>query len=80
MKKTRQAKAPYVADAVAGWKTSPKPLQAVFSQVQVPFEHEDWSLLCAEEQQSRTKDYMLKDRKRGFAISSDGQGMCECRL
>lgn len=48
------------------WKTSPKPLQAVFSHVQVPFEQEDWSLLSAEEQQSRTKEYMLKDRNRGF--------------
>jgi hypothetical protein len=51
------------------WKTSSRPLQAVLTHVDVPFEERDWSHLSPELQAQHTAAYLQEDRATGFDLA-----------
>jgi amino acid adenylation domain-containing protein/non-ribosomal peptide synthase protein (TIGR01720 family) len=53
-----------------------QPHQVVYRQVYLPFEVEDWSNYTASEQEERLREYLQKDRQRGFDLSQAPMMRC----
>ena len=51
------------------WEETDKPLQVVARRVQLPFEHEDWRGCAPEEQESRLRRFLDRDRARDFDLA-----------
>ncbi|MEL6332127.1 MAG: condensation domain-containing protein [Cyanobacteria bacterium J06554_1] len=51
------------------WEEIDKPLQVVHRQVTVPIEHQDWRDIDAADQPQHYKDFLVRDRQRGFDFS-----------
>jgi amino acid adenylation domain-containing protein/non-ribosomal peptide synthase protein (TIGR01720 family) len=51
------------------WENLDEPLQLVRTGVALPWRHDDWRALSADEQRGRLADYLRADRERGFALS-----------
>ncbi|WP_270171314.1 non-ribosomal peptide synthetase [Paenibacillus sp. SYP-B4298] len=50
------------------WEGLSEPHQVVYSDVELPYVHEDWQNLSAEEQTSRLAGYLEQDRRQGFDL------------
>jgi amino acid adenylation domain-containing protein len=51
------------------WEDVEKPLQAVFREVEIPWEKDDLSALPPEEQAERLAAFLERDRHRGFTLT-----------
>jgi len=55
--------------AIYLWEEIDEPLQIVRQKVSFPWRHEDWRDASAEEQNTRLRDYLRRDRQEGFDLS-----------
>jgi amino acid adenylation domain-containing protein/non-ribosomal peptide synthase protein (TIGR01720 family) len=51
------------------WEETDKPLQVVARRVHLPFAHEDWRGSAPEEQESRLRQFLDRDRARDFDLA-----------
>jgi len=51
------------------WQELEKPLQVVYTQVDFPWEQQDWRHQSAEEQQHHWETFLQTERSRGFALN-----------
>jgi surfactin family lipopeptide synthetase C len=51
------------------WPEGERPLQAIASEVEVPWSEEDWSVLTTEQAAARLNAVLLSDRRRLFDVS-----------
>ncbi|MBW8875033.1 MAG: non-ribosomal peptide synthase/polyketide synthase [Acidobacteria bacterium] len=51
------------------WRNLERPLQVLYREAALPWEHRDWRELPADEQRARLAGYLREDRRRGFDLS-----------
>jgi amino acid adenylation domain-containing protein len=51
------------------WQELEKPLQVVYTQVEFPWEQQDWRHQSAEEQQQHWETFLQTERSRGFTLN-----------
>ncbi|MEA5517932.1 non-ribosomal peptide synthetase [Limnoraphis robusta] len=60
------------------WEELEKPLQVVYSQVNLPFIEEDWQNLTPNEQENKLQSFLTSEREKGFQL--DQAPLMRCAL
>ncbi|MGH7824893.1 MAG: non-ribosomal peptide synthetase [Candidatus Binatia bacterium] len=50
------------------WQVAGEPLQEVYSDVHLPFMHQDWTALPGIRQEEQLQDFLRADRRKGFKL------------
>jgi amino acid adenylation domain-containing protein/non-ribosomal peptide synthase protein (TIGR01720 family) len=51
------------------WRNLERPLQVLYREAELPWEHHDWRGVPADEQRARLAGYLRADRRRGFDLT-----------